>query len=51
MTQQYQNKNLKTDDTNKLQKNICMTQQCQNTNLTKDDTKKVEKCMCDTTVE
>ena len=43
MIQQCQNKNLTTDDTNKLQKNVGMTQQCQNKNLTKDDTNKVQK--------
>ena len=43
MIQQCLNKNLTTDDTNKLQKNVGMTQQCQNKNLTKDDTNKVQK--------
>ena len=43
MIQQCQNKNITTDYTNKLQKNVGMTQQCQNKNLTKDDTNKVQK--------
>ena len=43
MTQQCQNKNLTTDDTNKVQKNVGMKQQCKNQNLTKDDTNKVKK--------
>ena len=41
MIQQFQNKNLTKDDTNKMPKNIGMTQQCYNKNLTKDDTHKV----------
>ena len=43
MIQQCLNKNLTTDDTNKLKKNVGMNQQCQNNNLTKDDTNKVKK--------
>ena len=50
MTQQCQNKNLTTDDTNKVQKNVGMTQQSQNKNLTKDDTNKMQKIVSITAV-